>query len=220
MQLQQAPGLFHLNEAFSEAVQIPLDRLCRASPYPSHRASLSPASSTSPWALMAKNAPKLPANQPPPEADEEGVRTSKAQGMELDSPHSPSTCSDVLSAVVWAQADSGRGSETDVCDHSPDASEASLSLQEAGLEAEEGDLESTSWATAVALAWLEHRCAGFFVEWELLAAKADSWLRGQPLPEGLDVAALKGAARQLFLLLRHWDENIKLNMLCYNPNDV
>ncbi|KAL7991048.1 hypothetical protein Chor_014478 [Crotalus horridus] len=207
----------YLPLAFSEAVQIPLDRLCRASPYPSHRASLSPASSTSPWALIAKNARKPPANQPPPEADEEGV---KAQGMEPDSPHSPSTCSDVLSAVVWAQADSGRGSETDVCDHSPAASEASLSLQEAGLEAEEGDLESTSWATAVALAWLEHRSAGFFVEWELLAAKADSWLRGQPLPEGLDVAALKGAARQLFLLLRHWDENIKLNMLCYNPNDV
>ncbi|XP_013926080.1 PREDICTED: von Willebrand factor A domain-containing protein 5B2 [Thamnophis sirtalis] len=220
VQLQQAPGMFHLNEAFSEAVQIPLDRLCRASPYLSHRASLSPASSTSPWALIAKNPPKPPVNQPPPEANEEGVRTSKEQVMESDSPHSPSTCSDILSAVVWAQADSGRGSETDACDHSPDASEASLSLQEARLEAEEGDLESTSWATAVALAWLEHRCAGFFVEWELLAAKADSWLRGQQLPEGLDVAALKGAARQLFLLLRHWDENIKLNMLCYNPNNM
>ncbi|KAM3834599.1 von Willebrand factor A domain-containing protein 5B2 [Vipera latastei] len=220
VQLQQAPGMFQLNEAFSEAVQIPLDRLCRASPYPSHRASLSPASSTSPWALIAKNTPKPPASQPPLEDNEEGVRTSKAQGTEPDSPHSPSTCSDVLSAVVWAQADSGRGSETDACDHSPDASEASLSLQEAGLEAEEGDLESTSWATVVALAWLEHRCASFFVEWELLAAKADSWLRGQQLPEGLDVATLKGAARQLFLLLRHWDENIKLNMLCYNPNDV
>ncbi|ETE55990.1 von Willebrand factor A domain-containing protein 5B2, partial [Ophiophagus hannah] len=139
--------------------------------------------------------------------------------MEPDSPHSPSTCSDLLSAVVWAQADSGRGSETDACDHSPDTSEASLSLQEAGLEVEEGDIESMSWATAVALAWLEHRCAGFFVEWELLAAKADCWLRGQQLPEGLDVATLKGAARQLFLLLRHWDENIKLNMLCYNPNN-
>uniref|UniRef100_A0A8C6YEL6 von Willebrand factor A domain containing 5B2 n=1 Tax=Naja naja TaxID=35670 RepID=A0A8C6YEL6_NAJNA len=111
VQLQQAPGMFHLNEAFSEAVQIPLDRLCRASPYPSHRASLSPASSTSPWALIAKNPLKPSANQPPPEANEERVRTSKEQAMEPDSPHSPSTCSDVLSAVVWAQADSGRGSK-------------------------------------------------------------------------------------------------------------
>ena len=77
-----------------------------------------------------------------------------------------------------------------------------------------------SWATAVALAWLEHRCAGYFMEWEMVAAKADFWLRGQRLPEEVDLAALKGAARQLFLLLRHWDENIQLNMLCYNPNNM
>ncbi|XP_054838716.1 von Willebrand factor A domain-containing protein 5B2 [Eublepharis macularius] len=218
--LQQAPGMFQLSESFSEVVQIPLDRLRRASPYASHRASLSPASSTSPWVLIAKKSPKPAANLPSPEGAEEVVGTSKDGVMEPGSPHSQSTCSEVLSAAVWAQADSGRGSETDACDQSPDASEASISLQEMGLEAEEGDLESMSWATAVALAWLEHRCAGFFVEWELLAAKADAWLRVQQLPEGVDVAALKGAARQLFLLLRHWDENIKLNMLCYDPNNV
>ncbi|KAL8188125.1 UNVERIFIED_CONTAM: hypothetical protein K2H54_061924, partial [Gekko kuhli] len=215
--LQQAPGMFQLSESFSEVVQIPLDRLRRASPYASHRASLSPASSTSPWALIAKRSPRPTANPPSPVGDggEEVLGTSKEGAAEPGSPHSQSTCSEVLSAAVWAQADSGRGSETDACDHSPDASVASLSL-----EAEDGDLESMSWATAVALAWLEHRCAGFFVEWELLAAKADAWLRSQQLPEGVDVAALKGAARQLFLLLRHWDENIKLNMLCYDPNNV
>ncbi|XP_042314499.1 von Willebrand factor A domain-containing protein 5B2 [Sceloporus undulatus] len=220
MQLQQAPGMFQLTESFAEVVQIPLDRLRRASPYASHRASLSPASSTSPWALIAKTSPKLPTNQPSPDGREEAVGTGKEGAMQPCSPRSQSTCSEVLSAAVWAQADSGRGSETDVCDHSPDASEASLSLPEIGLEPEEGDLESMSWATAVALAWLEHRSAGFFVEWELLAAKADAWLRVQQLPEGVDVSALKGAARQLFLLLRHWDENIKLNMLCYNPNNM
>ncbi|XP_060098643.1 von Willebrand factor A domain-containing protein 5B2 [Heteronotia binoei] len=203
--LQQAPGMFQMSESFSEVVQIPLDRLRRASPYASHRASLSPASSTSPWALVAKRSPRLTTNPPSPH-DGEGLPGS---------PRSQSTCSEVLSAAVWAQADSGRGSESDACDPSPDASEGSLSLQE-----EDGDLESASWATAVALAWLEHRCAGFFVEWELLAAKADAWLRSQQLPEGVDVPALKGAARQLFLLLRHWDENIKLNMLCYDPNNV
>ncbi|XP_076149337.1 von Willebrand factor A domain-containing protein 5B2-like, partial [Alosa pseudoharengus] len=114
------------------------------------------------------------------------------------------------------QADSGRGSETDMC-------EASL-LEPAELPGDvvlaQVELESLSWATAVALAWLEHRCAGYFVEWELIAAKADFWLRGQLLPEGLDLAGLKAAARQLFLLLRHWDENIQLNMLCYNPNNM
>ncbi|KAJ6653849.1 hypothetical protein lerEdw1_008646 [Lerista edwardsae] len=220
VQLQQASGTFQLTESFSEVVQIPLDRLRRASPYASHRTSLSPASSTSPWALIAKSSPKPATSLPFPVGGEEVVGASKDGAPEPDSPHSHSTCSDVLSSAVWAQADSGRGSETDACDHSPDASEASLSLHESGLEPAEGDLENMSWATAVALAWLEHRCAGFFVEWELLAAKADAWLRGQQLPEGVDVAALKGAARQLFLLLRHWDENIKLTMLCYNPNNM
>uniref|UniRef100_A0A8C8RHE8 von Willebrand factor A domain containing 5B2 n=1 Tax=Pelusios castaneus TaxID=367368 RepID=A0A8C8RHE8_9SAUR len=152
VRLQQAPGTFQLTESFSEVVQIPLDRLRRASPYASHRASLSPGSCTSPWALVAKGRP--------------------------DS--GPNTCSEVLSGTIWP----------------------------------------ASWATAVALAWLEHRCAGFFVEWELLAAKADAWLRAQQLPEGVDVGSLKGAARHLFLLLRHWDENIKLNMLCYSPSNV
>ncbi|XP_066475903.1 von Willebrand factor A domain-containing protein 5B2 [Tiliqua scincoides] len=220
VQLQQASGTFQLTESFSEVVQIPLDRLRRASPYASHRTSLSPASSTSPWALIAKSNPKPATNHPSPDGGEEVVGASKEQAPEPDASCSLSTCSDVLSSAVWAQADSGRGSETDACDHSPDASEASISLHETGLEPPEGDLENMSWATAVALAWLEHRCAGFFVEWELLAAKADAWLRVQQLPEGMDVAALKGAARQLFLLLRHWDENIKLNMLCYNPNNV
>ena len=116
--------------------------------------------------------------------------------------------------AVWAQADSGHGSESDTAPHSAAPSEAGW--QDVGLE----DLESASWATAVALAWLEHRCAGFFDEWELVAAKADAWLQAQQLPEGLDVSCLKGAARHLFLLLRHWDENITLNMLCYNPNNV
>ncbi|KAG5847551.1 hypothetical protein ANANG_G00127270 [Anguilla anguilla] len=104
--------------------------------------------------------------------------------------------------------------ETDACEGPRGAPEP------AGEQLALRDLEGSTWATAVALAWLEHRCAGFFVEWELVAAKADFWLRGQTLSEGVDLAGLKGAARQLFLLLRHWDENIKLNMLCYNPNNM
>lgn len=196
VQLQQARGPFQLTESFSEVVQIPLDRLRRASPYSSHRASLSPVS---------------PGARSIPEAG-----PGAEEGEEPSSPPSRSTCSEVPSAAVWAQADSGHGSESDTGPHSAAPSEAGLSCQDTGPE----DLESTSWATAVALAWLEHRCAGFFEEWELVAAKADAWLQEQRLPEGLDVGCLKGAARHLFLLLRHWDENIKLNMLCYNPNNV
>uniref|UniRef100_A0A3P8SQ39 von Willebrand factor A domain containing 5B2 n=1 Tax=Amphiprion percula TaxID=161767 RepID=A0A3P8SQ39_AMPPE len=168
VRLQLASGAFLLTEVYSDCVQIPLDRLKRASPYSLHRRSLSPLSV--------------------------GPSQSQNQG----------------------QADSGRGSETDVCEGS---SVDPADLQGSSQLAQE-DLESSTWATAVALAWLEHRCAGYFMEWELVAAKADFWLRCQELPEGVDLAGLKGAARQLFLLLRHWDENIKLNMLCYNPNNM
>ncbi|XP_054691317.1 von Willebrand factor A domain-containing protein 5B2 isoform X1 [Grus americana] len=202
VQLQQARGPFQLTESFSEVVQIPLDRLRRASPYASHRASLSP---TSPGARGSPEAGH---------GGEEGEEHTTAP--QPGSPPSRSTCSEVPSAAIWAQADSGHGSESDTGPHSAAPSEAGVSWQDTGLE----DLESASWATAVALAWLEHRCAGFFEEWELVAAKADAWLQAQRLPEGVDVGCLKGAARHLFLLLRHWDENIKLNMLCYNPNNV
>uniref|UniRef100_G3TCW3 von Willebrand factor A domain containing 5B1 n=1 Tax=Loxodonta africana TaxID=9785 RepID=G3TCW3_LOXAF len=76
------------------------------------------------------------------------------------------------------------------------------------------------WATVVALAWLEHSSAAYFIEWELVAAKASSWLEQQEVPEGRTQGTLKAAARQLFVLLRHWDENLEFNMLCYNPNYV
>lgn len=82
------------------------------------------------------------------------------------------------------------------------------------------DPESMVWATAVALAWLEHSSASYFIEWELVAAKASMWLSEQDIPEGKDLASIKAAANQLFIILRHWDENLQLNMLCYNPNSV
>uniref|UniRef100_A0A096MA53 von Willebrand factor A domain-containing protein 5B1 n=1 Tax=Poecilia formosa TaxID=48698 RepID=A0A096MA53_POEFO len=157
--LQLASGAFLLTAMYSECVQIPLDRLKRASPYSLHRRSLSPA-----FRCTSPSAPSLSTSAKPP-----GAPTIHHVTF------SPSSCS----------------------------------LAKLAQE----DLEGSTWATAVALAWLEHRCAGYFMEWELVAAKADFWLRCQKLPEGVDLAGLRGAARQLFLLLRHWDENIKLNIL-------
>ncbi|XP_076000849.1 von Willebrand factor A domain-containing protein 5B1 [Genypterus blacodes] len=195
VRLQLASGAFLLTEIYSDCVQIPLDRLKRASPYSLHRRSLSPPfRCTSPRPITSP--PDLPSS-------EEG-------SLELPVP--------LTQSQSHGQADSGRGSETEVCDGSP-VDPLAADLHGFSQLAQE-DLEGSTWATAVALAWLEHRCAGFFMEWELVAAKADSWLRCQELPEGVDLAGLKGAARQLFLLLRHWDENIKLNMLCYNPNNM
>uniref|UniRef100_A0A3Q3M199 von Willebrand factor A domain containing 5B2 n=1 Tax=Mastacembelus armatus TaxID=205130 RepID=A0A3Q3M199_9TELE len=187
---------FLLTESYSDCVQIPLDRLKRASPYSLHRRSLSP-----PFRCISPSAPSLSTSTKPPGAP---------------SSHHVTFSPSLSVGPGHGQVDSGRGSETDVCEGS---SLEPGDLQESCQMAQE-DLEGSSWATAVALAWLEHRCAGYFMEWELVAAKADYWLRCQELPEGVDLAGLKGAARQLFLLLRHWDENIKLNMLCYNPNNM
>ncbi|XP_056675877.1 von Willebrand factor A domain-containing protein 5B2 isoform X2 [Monodelphis domestica] len=180
VRLQEAAGSFRLDGPFCAAVQIPQERLCRASPFPVHRASLSPASASSPWALLGSGSG-------------DAVLASGSQ--------SPSTGSEGP-----GQVDSGHGSDTE-------ASE--------GAEGSGGpDLRGRSWATAVALAWLEHRCTSTFGEWELVAAKADGWLQAQCLPDRLDLATLKASARGLFLLLRHWDQNLQLRLLCYSPANV
>ncbi|XP_068137415.1 von Willebrand factor A domain-containing protein 5B2 isoform X2 [Hyperolius riggenbachi] len=200
--LQFAEGFFSLNSNFSNVVQISLQRLLRTSPFSSHRGSLSPVSEPCP----SESGDFLKG----------GAQTCKG-GSQPQVPVTQNNSFLPLYATscpeaLCHQADSGRGSETDPCDTSPCPSEAGTEL--------DTDIEGCSWATAVALAWLEHRCAGFFTEWELLAAKAEGWLRVQTFPDGLQLPALKGAARQLFLLLRHWDENLNLNMLCYKPGDI
>ncbi|XP_036099025.1 von Willebrand factor A domain-containing protein 5B2 [Molossus molossus] len=182
VRLQEAPGSFRLDGPFCTAVHIPQERLCRASPFAAHRASLSPTSASSPWALL-------------------GPGVSQRDSATASCSPSPSSGSEGP-----GQVDSGQGSDTE-------ASE--------GAEGPSGaDLRGRTWATAVALAWLEHRCASAFGEWELAAAKADCWLRAQHLPDGLDLAALKAAARGLFLLLRHWDQNLQLHLLCYSPANM
>ncbi|KAF7692611.1 von Willebrand factor A domain-containing protein 5B1 isoform X1 [Silurus meridionalis] len=209
LRLQHASGAFLLSESFSECIRIPLDRLKRASPYLIHRSSLSPpyhcisSSSTHPIASfrLDDQSTTRPLNAI------SGRPYSSDPLTVLGEPFIKEEGSVELSGGVL-QADSGRGSETDMYEEA----------ERQGEELAQLDVESSSWATSVALAWLEHHCAGFFVEWELVAAKADFWLKCQSLPEGVDLTGLKAAARQLFLLLRHWDENLQLNMLCYNPN--
>nr|XP_036879998.1 von Willebrand factor A domain-containing protein 5B2 isoform X9 [Manis javanica] len=182
VRLQEAPGSFRLDAPFCAAVHIPQERLCRASPFAVHRASLSPTSASSPWALLGQ-----------------GV----GQGNSTTASCSPSHSS---GSEGLGQVDSGWGSDTEASERGDGPASA--------------DLRGRTWATAVALAWLEHRCAAAFGEWELAAAKADCWLQAQHLPDGLDLAALKAAARGLFLLLRHWDQNLQLHLLCYSPANV
>lgn len=240
MRLQLASGAFLLTETYSDCIQIPLDRLKRASPYSLHRRSLSPpfrctCPSTSkplshPHMCITTTAASITLARPPvppfhhtPDDTPLGLeprprpRRQSERDTHTPTPDLPSSEEGSLELHVHlsqGQPDSGRGSETDAREGSP------LDSAAAECQGAPEDVVGTSWATAVALAWLEHRCAGYFMEWEMVAAKADFWLRGQQLPEEVDLAGLKGAARQLFLLLRHWDENIKLNMLCYNPNNM
>ncbi|XP_069731108.1 von Willebrand factor A domain-containing protein 5B1 [Phaenicophaeus curvirostris] len=116
------------------------------------------------------------------------------------------------SAAAEGQAGSSQGSETD-------SSEVQALLFDIELQ-QQTEPEGMLWATAVALAWLEHSSASYFIEWELVAAKASLWLSEQDFPEGYSLATVKAAAQQLFVLLRHWDENLEFNLLCYNPSSV
>ncbi|KAI2667854.1 von Willebrand factor A domain-containing protein 5B2 [Labeo rohita] len=185
VRLQLASGAFLLSESYSECIQIPLDRLKRASPYLSHRSSLSP-----PFRCTS-----------PPTMSTRHIRDSWSEPVEEGSPK-------LVGGVT--QADSGRGSETDTCE-GPLLDPAEPHGEELA-QIDLGHSGGSSLAGAP-MRWV-------FVEWELVAAKADFWLKCQTLPEGVDLAGLRAAARQLFLLLRHWDENIKLNVLCYNPNNM
>ncbi|OBS68872.1 hypothetical protein A6R68_02587 [Neotoma lepida] len=166
--LQLASGAFLLDQAFCEAIQIPMEKLKWTSPFMCLRMSL----------VTHRH---------------ESKSQSPQHGIGLSSPCPP--CEDTS---LESQAESSSGLDPSVL------------------------LECTGklWATAVALAWLEHSSASYFIEWELVAAKASLWLEQQKVPEGRTLSTLKATARQLFVLLRHWDENLEFNMLCYNPNYV
>ncbi|XP_036888807.1 von Willebrand factor A domain-containing protein 5B1 [Sturnira hondurensis] len=166
--LQLASGAFLLNQAFCEAIHIPMDKLKWTSPFTCHRVSLTAR---------------------PPE-----TKTPSPQLCTGPSPRHPSC--ETFSVEPVAEDKAG-GELRDRVEHT-------------------GQL----WATVVALAWLEHCSAAYFVEWELVAAKASAWLEQQEVPEGRTRGTLKAAALQLFVLLRHWDESLEFNMLCYNPNYV
>ncbi|XP_066231375.1 von Willebrand factor A domain-containing protein 5B1 [Saccopteryx leptura] len=166
--LQLASGAFLFNQAFCEAIHIPMDKLKWTSPFACHRVSLT--------ARQAES--KTPSPQP---------------GTSPSLRHLPG---DTFSEEPVAEDKLG--------------DELAARVEHTGK----------LWATVVALAWLEHSSASYFVEWELVAAKASLWLEQQEVPEGRSLGALTATALQLFVLLRHWDESLEFNMLCYNPNYV
>uniref|UniRef100_A0A8C5QBS1 von Willebrand factor A domain containing 5B1 n=1 Tax=Leptobrachium leishanense TaxID=445787 RepID=A0A8C5QBS1_9ANUR len=238
--LQLACGAFLLNQAFADAANIPLEKLKWSSPFNSHRAALSPMSHGSSPSRKEATLPASTGNLLAPETDYHGTtngfgedvcpqtRVRHLSSSSIDSPsRSPKTENELSLPVLSlrrfsspesthdsssSHADSGLGSESDTTELQ--------SWMENIEEQRRSQPESMLWATAVALACLENNSAAYFIEWELLAAKADRWLCRQPIPEGRTLAAVKSAAQQLFVLLRHWDENLQFNVLCYNPSSV
>ncbi|XP_078095852.1 von Willebrand factor A domain-containing protein 5B1 [Mustelus asterias] len=246
--LQLASGAFLLNLAFCEAINISMEQLKWTSPFTSHRSNVTPTSQGHSSTFSDRNGAlsgQENGSTGHAHLKEAGKMAAlnylgidESQGEQLRPRHFSSSLVEIQStapsgssallppsvtvrrfsspgnpeAASALQADSGKGSETDSNDTS--FSTSSNELQQFT------DPEGTVWSTAVALAWLEHSSAAYFIEWELVAAKASMWLNSQHIPEGRELTTVKASARQLFVLLRHWDENLQLNMLCYNPNSV
>ncbi|NXX86780.1 VW5B1 protein, partial [Urocolius indicus] len=242
--LQLACGAFLLNSAFCHAVNIPMEKLKWTSPFACHRLALSPSSSystkkinpsgenqslsSSGQLLVPHGHGKSPSTR---DVTLEGTSSltrgsgrlrhfsgsaveniSKALQAEKELSPPAITIHPFSSPEAEWQTDSGQGSESD-------SSQVQALLSDMELQ-QQTEPEGLLWATAVALAWLEHSSASYFIEWELVAAKASLWLSQQHFPEGYSLATVKAAAQQLFVLLRHWDENLEFNLLCYNPSSV
>ncbi|XP_037539730.1 von Willebrand factor A domain-containing protein 5B1 [Nematolebias whitei] len=213
--LQLACGAFALDSDLCEAINVPMDKLKWTSPFVSHRTSLghlSHSSARHPDSTNDRYRPPFEPEMYQPAAEQEvGIQSSLLSSRNVRS----DTCSSFIPSKPSAvdppppQVDTAWVSRSGALETSPGAVLKRIM-----------DPESMVWATAVALAWLEHSSASYFIEWELVAAKASMWLSAQEIPEGKDLASIKSAANQLFIILRHWDENLQLNMLCYNPNSV
>ncbi|RXN10028.1 von Willebrand factor A domain-containing 5B1 [Labeo rohita] len=222
--LQLSCGAFMLDSALCDAINVPMDKLKWTSPFTSHRISLTHVSHSS--SRRSESLEVHHGSSPPPkdsDLNEELVSQTSSSSFQSRSPRmegEPSLLSGFSSMSTEAPPspinsfyDSGRGSESEIA-------ETPLLGSPGILQRPVQDPEGMVWATAVALAWLEHSSASYFIEWEMIAAKASMWLDEQIVPEGRDLASVKAAANQLFIILRHWDENLQLNMLCYNPNSM
>ncbi|KAK3547046.1 hypothetical protein QTP86_009246 [Hemibagrus guttatus] len=207
--LQLSCGAFVLDTAFCEAINVPMDKLKWTSPFTSHRLSLTHLSHSHSSRRTDSLEVHHGCSPPPKDSD-----LSESEDTVPRSPRTESSSSGLAEASFspsYSLSDSGRGY---------DLGNVETPVSPGGTQRMAQEPEGMVWATAVALAWLENNSASYFIEWELIAAKASLWLDAQVVPEGRELAAVKAVANQLFIILRHWDENLQLNMLCYNPNSM
>ncbi|NXK45064.1 VW5B1 protein, partial [Chauna torquata] len=242
--LQLACGAFLMNLAFCKAVNIPMEKLKWTSPFACHRLALSPSSSSSAKKAGA-DGERRSLRHGRQLLDPNGTHGTSGHGA-LGSAGSPmgdtggrlrhfsGSAVESISKALKAESELSPPAITIRRFSSPESAPAERQSA-GGVEADGPEVqallfdvelqqqtepEGMLWATAVALAWLEHSSASYFIEWELVAAKASLWLREQDFPQGCSLATVKAAAQQLFVLLRHWDENLEFNLLCYNPSSV
>lgn len=185
-----------------------MDKLKWTSPFTSHRLSLPHLSYSS---SRRTDSLEVQHSSSPPPKDWD---LSESEDTAPRSPRTESSSSGFGEASLspgYSHPDSGRGA---------DLGNMETPVSPGGAQRMAQEPEGMVWATAVALAWLENNSASYFIEWEMIAAKASLWLDAQVVPEGRELASVKAAANQLFIILRHWDENLQLNMLCYNPNSM
>ncbi|XP_009572718.1 PREDICTED: von Willebrand factor A domain-containing protein 5B1, partial [Fulmarus glacialis] len=210
--LQLACGAFLMNSAFCDAVNIPMEKLKWTSPFACHRLALSPSSSYS-----------------TKKANPSGDHKSLGSGRQLlvpDGVHgkSPTTRDVALGAVP--ERPSSHAEDTGHLRHFSGSAVESISK---ALKAEK-ELSppaitirrfSSPESTLASAEWQANSGQGSETDGsKLVAAKASLWLSEQDFPEGYSLATVKAAAQQLFVLLRHWDENLEFNLLCYNPSSV
>ncbi|TRY71341.1 hypothetical protein DNTS_016581 [Danionella cerebrum] len=185
--LQLSCGAFMLNGALCDAINVPMDKLRWTSPFASHRVSHVTHSASK----RSESLEVHRGSSPPPkdsdlnsECEELASRTSSSsfqlRSPRMESEHSvrcfSSMSTEAPQSPISSLCDSGRGSESEL---------ASSSSSSGSFQRCVPDPEGMVWATAVALAWLEHSSACYFIEWELIAAKASLWLDEQIIPEGI-----------------------------------
>ncbi len=224
--LQLSCGAFMLDIALCDAIHVPMDSWSGRRPSPATELALptcptpAPAaprvwrSTTAPRLLQKTQTLTLNARSVvsrtssssfqarSPRMEGEPLLLSGFSSMSTEAPPSP----------INSLYDSGRGSESEIVETPLPGSPGILQRAVQDPEGMVGRLQ---------LLW-----PGWNTVRPVISLSGSDCRQGQHVarwtdrPRGPDLASVKAAANQLFIILRHWDENLQLNMLCYNPNSV
>ena len=109
---------------------------------------------------------------------------------------SPATPTDILTSLVTTQQADGSWQLTPAIFHALSTSKAEVE-DACPVQLQDSTVMSVIWATILVLTILESKCKGQRDEWELIAMKAEKWLKKQTMPDGVDASKFYTAARNL-----------------------